>query len=173
MFILAQNSFDTNWNFAGQNFLYETYLSAFKYCIDNAKPSAVMGAYNRVNGEVCCGSKTLLGDILFGEFGFDGYVVSDCGAIRDIWEFHKFAPTMKEAAAVSLKTGCNLNCGESYKYLIDAYEEDLITDEDIKDLFLGLIELIKKNTELKVEQKYENLIDVLKSELRELRGNNY
>ncbi|MBQ9115402.1 MAG: glycoside hydrolase family 3 protein, partial [Clostridia bacterium] len=58
--------------------LYETYLRAFKYCIDNADPSAVMGAYNRVGGEPCCGSKRLLTDILYGEFGFKGYVVSEC-----------------------------------------------------------------------------------------------
>ncbi len=65
---------------------YETYLAAFKYCIDNADPSAVMGAYNRVYGEPACGSKLLLEDILRGEFGFPGYVVSDC--VYFSWVFH-------------------------------------------------------------------------------------
>ena len=74
----GRSSFNTIVN---EKDLYETYLYAFRYCIENAKPSAVMGAYIRLNGEPCCASKTLLKDILVDEFGFDGYVVSDCGAI--------------------------------------------------------------------------------------------
>lgn len=120
--------------------LYETYLSAFKYCIDNAKPSAVMGAYNRVNGEVCCGSKTLLQDILFGEFGFDGYVVSDCGAIRDFHTGHKVTTCEAESAALALNNGCHLNCGEAYLSLYEAYEMDLITEEAITEAVEKLFE---------------------------------
>lgn len=118
---------------ASKKDMYETYLPAFEYAVKKAGVAGVMGAYNRTNGEPCCASKTLMQDILRKDWQFKGYYVSDCGAIRDIWEFHKFADTMKDASAVSLKTGCNLNCGESYKYLIDAYEEDLITDEDITE----------------------------------------
>lgn len=111
--------------------LYETYLSAFKYCIDNADPSAVMGAYNRVNGEPCCGSKTLLQDILYGEFGFKGYVVSDCGAIRDFHTGHKVTASEPESVALAVNNGCQLNCGDAYLSLYEAYEMDLITEEAI------------------------------------------
>ena len=123
-----------------QKDLYETYLSAFKYCIDNAKPSAVMGAYNRVNGEVCCGSKTLLGDILFGEFGFDGYVVSDCGAIRDFHTGHKVTSTEPESVALAVNNGCHLNCGDAYLSLYEAYEMDLIDEETITAAVTKLFE---------------------------------
>ena len=120
--------------------LYETYLFAFKYCIENAKPSAVMGAYNRVNGEACCASKALLGDILFKEFGFDGYVVSDCGAIRDIHEGHKITANEVESAALALNNGCHLNCGEAYLSLYEAWEADLVTEETIDEAVTKLFE---------------------------------
>ena len=120
--------------------LYETYLSAFKYCIDNARPSAVMGAYNRVNGEACCASKTLLKDILYGEFGFDGYVVSDCGAIRDIHANHKITSTEAESVALAVNNGCQLNCGDAYFSLYDAYEQDLLTEETIDEAVTKLFE---------------------------------
>lgn len=111
--------------------LYETYLAAFKYCIDHADPSAVMGAYNRVNGEACCASKTLLQDILYGEFGFKGYVVSDCGAIADINRGHHITDTEAESAALAVNNGCQLNCGDAYLALYEAYEMDLIDEETI------------------------------------------
>lgn len=120
--------------------LYETYLSAFKYCIDNADPSAVMGAYNRVNGEACCASKTLLGDILYGEFGFKGYVVSDCGAIADINKNHHITDTEAESAALAVNNGCQLNCGDAYLALYEAYEMDLITEETITSAVEKLFE---------------------------------
>ncbi len=120
--------------------LYETYLSAFKYCIDNADPSAVMGAYNRVNGEPCCGSKTLLKDILYGELGFKGYVVSDCGAIRDFHTGHKVTSTEAESVALAVNNGCQLNCGDAYFSLYEAYEQDLITEETITEAVTKLFE---------------------------------
>ena len=120
--------------------LYETYLSAFKYCIDNADPSAVMGAYNRVNGEASCASKTLLQDILYGEFGFKGSVVSDCGAIRDIHAGHKITSCEAESVALALNSGCQLNCGDAYLSLHDAYEMDLITEETITEAVTKLFE---------------------------------
>ena len=110
--------------------LWETYLPAFEKAVD-AGVIGVMSAYNRTNGEPCSAHSFLLGEILRKRWGFNGYIVSDCGAITDISEHHKFVDTIKEAAAISLKNGCNLNCGEAYTHLIDAYEEDLITDEDI------------------------------------------
>ena len=111
--------------------LYETYLWAFKYCIDNADPSAVMGAYNRMNGEPCCASKTLLEDILRGEFGFKGYVVSDCGAICAINNEHKVTENYAESSALAVNNGCDLNCGDAYKWLKTAVALNLISEETI------------------------------------------
>lgn len=125
-----RHSFDVS---VSKKDLYETYLWAFKYCIDNADPSAVMGAYNRVDGEPCCASKTLLKDILYGEFCFDGYVVSDCGAICDINKFHKVTANEAESAALAVNNGCQLNCGSAYKWLKSAVALDLLTEEVITE----------------------------------------
>ena len=137
--------------------LYETYLAAFKYCIDNAKPSAVMGAYNRVNGEVCCGSKTLLGDILFGEFGFDGYVVSDCGAIRDFHTGHKVTASEPESVALAVNNGCHLNCGDAYLSLYEAYEMDLIDEETITAAVTKLFEARFRLGMFDTDCEYDNI----------------
>jgi beta-glucosidase len=120
--------------------LWETYLDAFAYCIRKASPSAVMGAYNRVCGEPCCASPTLLGEILRGKLGFDGYVVSDCGAICDINRNHHVTENDAESAALALKNGCDLNCGSAYQYLKAAYAAGLITEEDIDRSVLRLFE---------------------------------
>jgi beta-glucosidase len=90
-----------------------------------------MGAYDRTNGEPCCASKTLLQDILRDEWGFDGYVVSDCGAIGDIFKTHRVAKTAQEAAALAVGAGCDLNCGEAYGALLTAVEQGLISEEII------------------------------------------
>lgn len=111
--------------------LYETYLAAFKQCIDEAHPAAVMGAYNRVNGEACCASPTLLGEILREQFGFDGYILSDCGAIVDINRNHHITNTEAESAAYAVNCGCALNCGSAYASLMVAYEQGLVTEETI------------------------------------------
>ena len=111
--------------------LYETYLYAFRYCIEHADPSAVMGAYNRTNDEPCCGSKRMLGDILYGEFGFQGYVVSDCGAIVDIHEYHKITADAAESSALAVNNGCQLNCGKAYHWLREAYDRGLVSEETI------------------------------------------
>ena len=110
--------------------LWETYLPAFQKLVE-AGVAGVMGAYNRTNTEPCCASKTLIGDILRKQWNFKGYFVSDCGAVLDISQHHHFVETDTEAAAVALKNGCNLNCGQAYRHLMDAYEEDLITEEDL------------------------------------------
>ncbi|MBE7044186.1 MAG: glycoside hydrolase family 3 protein [Ruminococcaceae bacterium] len=111
--------------------LYETYLWAFKYCIDHADPSAVMGAYNAVDGEPCCASKKLLQDILYGEFGFRGYVVSDCGAICDINNHHKVTKNEAESAALAVNNGCDLNCGTAYQWLKTAAALGLVDEETV------------------------------------------
>jgi len=119
-----------------QRDLRETYLPAFKTCVVEGKARSIMGAYNRTNGEPCTASRTLLQDILRDEWGFEGYVVSDCGAIRDIHENHKVTGSPEESAALAVKNGCDLNCGEVYHSLILAVEKGLI-DEATIDVNLG------------------------------------
>ncbi|PWG06680.1 glycoside hydrolase family 3 N-terminal domain-containing protein [Polaribacter aquimarinus] len=113
-----------------QQDLYETYLPAFKACVD-AGVEAVMCAYNRTNNEACCGSKTLLQSILMDSWQFKGHVVSDCGAIRNFHKSHKLTNSPEESAALAIKSGTNLNCGQTYKQLKKAFEKGLITEEDI------------------------------------------
>ncbi|MCQ2474288.1 MAG: glycoside hydrolase family 3 C-terminal domain-containing protein [Clostridia bacterium] len=110
--------------------LYETYLPAFERTV-KAGVAGVMGAYNRYDGEPCCANRKLMNKILRGDWKFDGYFVSDCGAINDIWKNHKFVETPEEAAAAALSAGCDLNCGNCYKHLVEAYEKDLVSEEDI------------------------------------------
>jgi beta-glucosidase len=111
--------------------LRETYLPHFEACVKEAGAHSIMGAYNRTNGEACCASPTLLEKILREEWGFDGYVVSDCAAIYDIFANHKIVDTPEEAAALAVKNGCELNCGEVYTALLDAVEQDLISESTI------------------------------------------
>lgn len=111
--------------------LNETYLPAFEACVKEADVEAVMGAYNRVNGEPCCGSETLLVDILRGKWNFQGHVVSDCWAIADFHLNHAVTRTATESAALALKNGCDLNCGNVYLQMLLAYKEGLVTEEDI------------------------------------------
>lgn len=111
--------------------LNETYLPAFKTTVQEGEVESVMGAYNRVNGEPACGSKTLLKDTLRGEWGFRGHVVSDCWAINDFHVNHKVTATAPESAALALKNGCDLNCGHTYLHILEALQEGLVTEEDI------------------------------------------
>ena len=114
-----------------QKDLYETYLWAFRYCIKNARPAAVMAAYNAINGEPCCGSGYLLKTVLREELGFRGYVVSDCGAICDLYDHHHAASSRAEAAAMALNSGCELNCGQAYENLVIAFETGLTNEAAI------------------------------------------
>ena len=114
-----------------QKDLNETYLPAFKVTVQEGPVESVMGAYNRVNGEPACGSKTLLTDTLREKWGFQGHVVSDCWAIRDFHVNHKVTATAPESAAMAIKNGCDLNCGNTYLHLLEALREGLITEEDI------------------------------------------
>jgi len=111
--------------------MYETYLAAFRTCVRDADPSSVMGSYNRVNGVPACASKELLQDILREEFGFNGYVVSDCGAINDIHAHHHYTKNAMESAAAAVKAGCELNCGGAYAALVAAVAAGLIDEETI------------------------------------------
>ncbi|MBD3344759.1 MAG: glycoside hydrolase family 3 protein [Chitinivibrionales bacterium] len=127
-----------------QKDLHETYLRAFKMLVD-AGVEAIMGAYNRTNGEPCCASGALLCDILRRTWGFKGHMVSDCGAIGDIHAYHKVTQTPAESAALALKKGCDLNCGCMYPFLEEAVEQGMIFEEDIdrslKRLFAARMKL--------------------------------
>ncbi|MFN8497200.1 MAG: glycoside hydrolase family 3 N-terminal domain-containing protein [Anaerolineae bacterium] len=116
--------------------LRETYLPAFEKLVREAKVEAVMGAYNRVNGEPCCASQLLLADILRGEWGFEGHVVSDCGALDDIHLHHKITADAAETVALALERGCDLCCGATNRHLGEAVRRGLITEADI-DRALG------------------------------------
>lgn len=109
----------------------ETYLRAFEECVADAKVEAVMGAYNRTNGEPCCGSKFLMVDTLRGKWGFEGHFVSDCGAINDFHAGHMVTQTPAQSAALALEMGCDLNCGSIYAHVMSAYEQGLVTEEQI------------------------------------------
>jgi beta-glucosidase len=111
--------------------LYETYLPAFQALVQEAKVASVMSAYNRVNGESASASPRLLQDILRRDWGFDGYVVSDCGAIDDIYKTHRIVATPEEAAALGVTKGCDLECGSVYKSLKAALDKGLIAERDV------------------------------------------
>ena len=116
---------------ATQKDMEETYLPAFEALVKEAKVESVMGAYNRTNGEPCCGSKTLIQDKLRGEWKFEGHFVSDCWAIRDFHENHMVTYTAKESAAMALNAGCDLNCGNTYLHILNAFQHGLVTEEAI------------------------------------------
>lgn len=116
---------------ANEKDMRETYLPAFEKLVKEAGVEAVMGAYNRTNGEPCCGSKTLMEDILRGEWEFQGHYVSDCWAIRDFHENHMVTQTPEESAAMALKAGCDVNCGNTYLHMLSAYNKGLVTEEEI------------------------------------------
>ena len=111
--------------------MYETYLPAFQALVQEAGVESVMGAYNRVNGEPCNGSKTLLKDILRDEWGFDGHVVSDCWAIKDFHMGHHVTANPVESVAMAVSSGCDINCGDIFVYLVQAVREGKISEEAI------------------------------------------
>ncbi len=115
----------------GEKDLRETYLPAFYACVTEAKAESVMTAYNRTNGEPCSGSPTLIARILREDWGFEGYVVSDCWAIRDFHQSHGITSSPEESAALAVKAGCDLNCGCTYEHIPAAVALGLLTEEDV------------------------------------------
>jgi len=124
----VRHHFDAKANAKDMN---ETYLPAFEATVKEAEVESVMGAYNRVNGEPACGSETLLKKTLRGKWGFKGHVVSDCWAVRDFHENHKVTATAPESAALAIRNGCDLNCGNTYLHMLEAVQEGLVTEEQI------------------------------------------
>lgn len=116
---------------ASKKDMYETYLPAFEALVKEAGVESVMGAYNRTNGEPCCGSQTLLVDILRKKWGFEGHVVSDCWAIQDFHEHHKVTSSPQESAAMALQAGCDCNCGCTYQHIMEGVKNGLISEDEI------------------------------------------
>ena len=110
--------------------LYETYLPHFKKAVEEAHVYSAMCAYQRLNDLPCCGSG-FLSDLLRNEWGFNGYIVSDCGGIGYFYEQHKVVKTPEEASAMAVKAGTDLNCGTTYAHLTAAVEQGLITEAEI------------------------------------------
>jgi beta-glucosidase len=111
--------------------LNQTYLPAFQAAISEAHADSLMCAYNRVNGVPACASRFLLGQTLREQWGFQGYVVTDCGAVTDMVEGHKVMHSLAEAAAAAVKAGADLTCGDEYGSLIEAVHRNLITEDEI------------------------------------------
>lgn len=121
--------------------MFETYLPAFKALVD-VNVESVMCAYNRTNNEPCCANNYLIDDVLKGQWGFDGHLLSDCWALVDFYSEigHGTVETKEEAAALAVKSGVNLNCGDTYPALLDAVEKGFVTEEEIDEALVKLME---------------------------------
>jgi beta-glucosidase len=115
----------------GEKDLNETYLPSFQALVEKAHVEAVMGAYNRTNGEPCCANKSLMKK-LRDDWGFCGHFVSDCGAIKDFHQHHHVTKSPEESAALALTCGCDLNCGGSSQEILSALHTGLIREEDMR-----------------------------------------
>lgn len=122
--------------------LWETYLPAFKDLVQLGGVKEVMCAYQRIDGDPCCGSNRLLQQILRDEWDFKGLVVSDCGAISDFWEpgAHGVSANAAEASAKAVISGTDVECGSNYRRLPDAVKADEITEEQINKSVVRLLE---------------------------------
>ena len=138
----SRHSFDVH---PGVRDMEETYLPAFKASLVEGRAASVMCAYNRLDGTPACANSLLLNKYLRSGWGFQGYVVSDCGAIDDFVHGHNYKPTMPEAAALAVKAGTDLTCGDEYASLVEAVKRGLITEHEIdrslKRLFVARIRL--------------------------------
>jgi beta-glucosidase len=115
---------------------YETYLPQFEAAVKEGHVGAIMGAYNRLYGTPACANPQLLVTLLRNQWGFNGHVVSDCGAISDFAMGHNFSPSIEAAAAIAVKTGCDLSCGTEYRELSAAVADGLLKESDL-DIAVG------------------------------------
>ncbi len=113
--------------------LFDTYLPQFERIVREGQVAGVMSAYNSINGVPVSANRFLLTDLLRQRWGFEGYVVSDCDAVRDIYgeRQHHYVKTAEEAAAAAVKAGCNLCCGGDYNALVRAVQQGLVSEQDI------------------------------------------
>ena len=116
---------------ASEKDLEETYLPAFEAAVKEGHVEAIMGAYTRLNGEPCCASH-LLPEKVRGEWGFDGHIVSDCWAVRDFHENHKYTPDGAHSASLAVRMGCDVNCGCTYRRLLEGLRQGLVTEQEIR-----------------------------------------
>lgn len=137
-----------------QKDLAETYLYAFEKLVKSGV-AGVMGAYNRVNGEPACANKKLMKK-LYGEWEFGGYFVSDCWAISDFHTHHMVTGTAAESAAMAVKAGCDINCGNTYIHLMAALEQGLIEEADIDRAVEKAME-IRLRLGMLEETEYDNI----------------
>jgi beta-glucosidase len=125
--------------------LFNTYLPAFESLVKDGKVYSIMGAYNRINGVPACANAFLLDTLLRKKWGFKGYVVSDCGAINDIYKYHKYTPTLSKAGAMAVQAGCDLTCGNEYinieASVKDGFISEAVIDTSVKRLQLALLKL--------------------------------
>ena len=153
--------------------LNDTYLPAFEWCIKKADVEGVMGAYNTINGVHCCGHEYYMETILRNKWGFHGYYVSDCGALADMHMFCLVTHTAVESAALALKSGCDLNCGQVYLHVLQAYNEGKVTEEDIDRCVIRLMATRYKLGMFDKECIYNNDTDYLKIECDEHQQRSY
>lgn len=150
-----------------ERWLREYYFPAYKACFQEGGAFSTMCAYNRVNGVPACGNEWLLTTVLRNEWGFQGYVVSDCGAIMDIYKNHEYVETAQQASVLAVKAGCELNCGLVYEdALLDAVKKGLISEDEI-DTAVKRLFLVRYKLGLfapKEEMPYSNIsADVIES----------
>ena len=119
--------------------LWETYLPAFEACVKEAQVESVMGAYNMVNGEPSCAHTYLITEVLRRQWQFDGHFVSDCWALSDFHKYHKVTATPIDSAALALKNGCDLNCGDTFLHVLDAFYTGGVTEKDIDAAVIRLM----------------------------------
>lgn len=147
--------------------MFDTYLPAFEWCIKKADVEGIMGAYNMINGVHCCGNEPYMEGLMRKEWGFNGYYVSDCGALADMHMFCLITHTAIESATLALKSGCDLNCGQVYLHVLQAYNEGKVTEEEIDRAVIRVMA-----TRIKLGMFDENCIynketDYLKIECKE------
>ncbi|KAB6146739.1 glycoside hydrolase family 3 protein [Bacteroides xylanisolvens] len=146
--------------------MYETYLPAFKALVQEGKVGSVMGAHNRINGIPCNGNRELLVDILRKDWGFKGYVTSDCNSLSLFVTDHKVCKNKEQAAALAANSGLNLNCGWIYKAsLVKAVQDGLVKESTVDSLLstllmarfkLGLFDNPKKVIYRKIDRNVVN-----------------
>ncbi len=138
--------------------LREYYLPAFEMCVKDGKVASIMSAYNALNGVPCCANPKLLTYILRDEWGFDGFVTSDCGAIQDIFVNHKYTSTIEEACAEAIKAGEDMNCGGMFQqHTLQAVNQGLLTEAEVDSALVRIFESRFRLGEFDDDVKWNNL----------------
>lgn len=147
--------------------LNDTYLPAFEWSIKKADVEGVMGAYNMLNGVHCCGNEEYMEGVLRNKWGFNGYYVSDCGALADMHMFCLITDNAVESATLALKSGCDLNCGVVYLHVLQAYKDGLVTEAEIDRSVIRIMATRYKLGLFDDNCVYNNDADYLKLECKE------